>query len=335
MNIPQTPFACQSSLERDTGSSRWDEAKRSAEVTAWLYRGHDSAKVRRWGERISACGRSLVYLWEKSPEGWSRRLKSARLCRVRTCPICQWRRSLRLQTDIQSRLDVISKNFPKLRPVMLTLTVRNCVLGDLRETVREMLHAWSKLTRRVSFRGVHGWIRSVEVTPGKRGPGFAHPHIHALLLVDETWGEKQLERDLWVEEWAAVSRIDYKPIVDIRPVTSPAGIIEVLKYCVKTADYAHDPQWLPSVAMSLDRLRVFAAGGLIRVAEPDIEDEEERRGEFVEKPPVVPGVRVIKSNLTIVYLWNSQRRRYLRCVHLVDNPYLYSRLRAGENARGG
>lgn len=317
MNFTQYPPGCQSTLSHDTGSERWDEAKRDAEITAWLYRSHSSSKVRRWGERISGCGHSLTYSWEKGSEGWSRRLKSARLCRVRTCPICQWRRSLRLQTDIQSRLDVIAVKSPELRPVMLTLTVRNCDLDGLRGTVKSMLHAWSKLTRRVSFSGVRGWIRSVEVTPGKMGPGFAHPHIHALLLVDG-WGEAELERDRWVAEWAAVLDIDYRPVVDIRPITSPAGIIEVLKYCVKTADYANDPDWLPSVALSLDRLRVFAAGGLIRVTEPDMEEDEERRGEPVDGPPVVPGVRFVRDNLSIIYIWHSVRRRYVRCTHVVD-----------------
>lgn len=321
MSITQTTRACQS-LADDTGSNRWDEARRDADLTSWLYRGHTDSRVRRWGERIAGCGHSLTYEWKRREDGtWGRRLRAARLCRVRTCPICMWRRSLRLQTEIEGRLSVLREKRPELRPVMLTLTVRNCELQDLRETVREMLRGWSRLTRRVSFSGVKGWLRSVEVTPGKRGPGFAHPHIHALLLVDETWEMAHFERNLWVSEWGAVCRLDYAPIIDVRPVTNEGGVIEVLKYCVKTADYANDKDWLPSVALSLDRLRVFASGGLIRVTEPELKDDEEQ-GQTVEAPPYVPGVKKIRFCVNIIYIWNRKRRKYLSCTYIVDHPAL-------------
>ena len=321
-SLPHLPPSSQGTLEHDTGSARWDEARRDAEITSWLYRGHTSPRVQRWGDRIAACGHSLTYEWRKDAGKWSRRLRSARLSRVRTCPICMWRRSLRLQTDIEARLASIAVSHPTLRPIMLTLTVRNCALEDLRQTVRDITAGWSRLTRRVSMRPVKGWLRSVEITPGKRGPGEAHPHVHCLLLVDETWTEAHFERDFWVKEWAEACRLNYLPIIDVRPITSSGGIVEVLKYCVKAGGYDNDKSWLPEVALALDRLRVFAAGGLIRVTEPDLEEEEERAGQEVEGPPAVPGARP-RWSVAIIYTWHTERRRYLRTTHLVDHPCLW------------
>lgn len=311
-------------LAHDTASDRWDAARVAADVTAWVYRGHKNNRVRRWGDRIAECAKTLRYDWRNGENGWSRRLVSARLCRVRTCPICMWRRSLKLQTQLLAKMERINRENPTLRPVLLTLTVRNCDVSDLKTTVKSMLAGWSKLTRRASMSPVVGWIRGLEVTPGKRNiKNDTHPHIHALLLVDDTWisddGRRRMDKFWWADEWQDVMDLDYRPTVDVRTITNEGGIIEVLKYCVKSADYSGDTQWLPNVALALDAVRVFASGGIIRVTEPDLDDDADDHRTHVEKIPFTPGYQPKKS-LTIIYSWVPKIRHYTRLYVFVDPP---------------
>lgn len=298
-----------SDLDRDILSAQWDLVRREASSVAWMYSGHENEKVRRWGARISTCAQQLTYEWLRcSDKQWRRRLRSARLCRVRTCPICRWRRSLKLKADTLDTVRSILHQRPTLRCVLLTLTVRNPQLTDLRDSLQLITRAWSKLTRRVVFRGVVGWIRSLEVTPGTI-PGHAHPHLHALLLVDETWSAEdlRLSREIWCEEWREVCGLNYIPVCDVRPVASEGGIIEVLKYTVKPGDGSMDSSWLPAVALALDRVRVFAAGGLIRVSEPENEIEDELQGTVCDGPPFIPGVRSVGAGCQIMYRWSGKK----------------------------
>lgn len=314
-----------SDLDRDTLSARWDLVRREADLVAWMYKGHSNERVRKWGHRIGNCAQLLKYEWIKSVSDsqWRRRLVSARLCRVRTCPVCRWRRSLRLQADTLDVMRHITDTNPTLRCVLLTLTVRNPQLEDLKETLKEITRAWSKLTRRVIFNGVVGWIRSIEVTPGTVH-GAAHPHLHALLLVDESFSASKLDRNEWAEEWQSCLGLNYLPVCDVRPITSEGGVLEVLKYTVKPGDGSLDSSWLPEVALALDRVRVFATGGIIKVTEPpDDEEEEDLKGTVCDAPPIITGVKTIKYGCQIVYEWKRGYRRKL--VIVLDNHMMQIR----------
>lgn len=319
--VRQAPYCGASSLQADTQADTWDRAKSEAELISWLYSGHKSARVQRWGQRIAECGHQLTYSYRRVDGGWRRRLVAAKLCRVRTCPICRWRRSLKLQQSLLTRLQNIMQicanepqNHTQLRPVLLTLTVRNCNVSDLRETCRDMLRAWSRLTRRVSMSGVVGWLRTLEVTRGQDGDQRCHPHIHVLMLVNATWDSMDWDNFAWADEWGETCGLDYRPIVDIRPVTDIGrAVVEVAKYLVKPGKTERDATWLCEVALQLDRVRAMATGGLIRQVD-DEPAEDDQDGTLVESLPFVPGQRP-PAKLTgadYSYRWDHDRRRYLR-----------------------
>ncbi|MDK6280879.1 protein rep, partial [Escherichia coli] len=97
------------------------------------------------------------------------RLRDARFCRVRHCPICQWRRSLMWQARFYQSLPKIVAEYPDARWLFLTLTVRNCPITELGDTLTVMNAAFQRLKDRKEFRGVLGWVRTTEVTRGKDG----------------------------------------------------------------------------------------------------------------------------------------------------------------------
>ena len=138
----------------------------------------------------------------------------------------------------------IYADHPDLRYVLLTLTVRNCPVLKLRETIREMNNAWQRLIQRKIWPAA-GFVRSLEITRAK--DGAAHPHYHCLLAVPPSYfnGRKYISTAKWAEMWREALRIDYTPICDVRLVkpkkweklrqTSPLGLQEVLMDEVRSA----------------------------------------------------------------------------------------------------
>lgn len=192
----------------------------------------------RQAERMQECAKRLDFGWviESIEMGEVRlRLKEARFCRVRHCPICQWRRAKMWVARFYQAFPRIYADYPDLRYILLTLTVRNCQVLKLRETIREMNGAWKRLTERKIWPAL-GFVRSLEITRAK--DGAAHPHYHCLLVVPPGYfGKKYLSTAKWAQLWQEALRIDYTPICDVRLVkpkkweklrqTSPLGLQEV------------------------------------------------------------------------------------------------------------
>ena len=240
-------------------------------------------------ERMDTCADTLLFGWSDKPDGGSAlKLRNAWFCRCRVCPTCQWRRSLQWKARLFQALPSLLGAHPKARWLMLTLTVRNCPVGDLGATLDAMGAAWHRLVKRPEFAPVLGWVRTTEVTRGK--DDSAHPHYHVLLFVPSSWfGRNYVTQDRWVELWQSCGRLDYVPVVDVRvvkpnpkrPVPAEGGVpgevasaaAEVLKYATKPSDLLidrhegdqwYDPHvWLYEYIRQVHKRRFVAAGGVL------------------------------------------------------------------------
>ncbi|MCE4093463.1 protein rep, partial [Klebsiella pneumoniae] len=88
--------------------------------------------------------------------------------------------------------------YPDSRWMFLTLTVRNCAIGELGDTLSRMNTAFQRLKDRKEFRPVQGRIRTTEVTRGS--DGSAHPHFHTLMMVPPGMlnGKSYVKHARWV-----------------------------------------------------------------------------------------------------------------------------------------
>jgi len=202
-------------------------------------------------------------------------------------------------------MPAIREDFPKARWIFLTLTVKNCALEELRETLSLMGSAWQRLVQRKSWPAL-GFVRSMEVT---RSPdGTVHPHYHALLMVKPSYfSTGYLSQARWAELWQEALRSPYKPIVDVRTLkanskrlqshTDPNqgildNLLEVCKYSVKPSDLLSgnkelDRIFLTELTSQLHKTRSVTLGGVIRnyLSESEPEDligEEKIDGELLE-----------------------------------------------------
>lgn len=296
----------------------WDVHRSQAQDVQSIYA--TAAEFERYAHRISQCSGLLRFGWHPDPDTGelALRLRESRFCRVRHCPVCQWRRSLMWQARFYQSLPAIQQAHPRARWLFLTLTVRNCAISDLRETLRAMNAAWKRFIERREFRPVLGWVRTTEVTRGRNGS--AHPHFHALLMVPPSMFTRHyVTHSRWVELWQEAARLDYTPVVDIRTVKDKApkrdadplsglraAAAETLKYSVKPSDMVADPDWFLEMTRQVHRLRFVASGGVLKdVLRVDDETDEDLI--------LADGSAEAEDNGSrLAFKWHSSDRRYRR-----------------------
>jgi plasmid rolling circle replication initiator protein Rep len=251
----------------------WDKHRGFADRVQLHYVG---SKFDRYAERISFCSQLLEFGLNAAEDDTIRlKLRSAKFCRVRHCPVCQWRKSLMWKAKAYQVLPKIVSKYPDHRWLFMTLTQKNVPIADLRETLTQMNRGFKRMVERKAFPAI-GWLRSMEVTRGR--DGNAHPHFHCLLMVPRSYfGRNYLKQTEWVQLWRESMRLDYNPIMDIQAVregTSPSSLIpELLKYCTKESDMVVDREWFLELTSQLHKMRAIATGGVLKEHLRELEDE--------------------------------------------------------------
>jgi plasmid rolling circle replication initiator protein Rep len=251
---------------------KWDIHRSSTQNVEAIFKTGEELHKRQAG-RLSLCSGSIVFGWQNDLEtGESKlKLKQARFCHVRSCPVCQWRRSMAWQARMFTALPTIEEQMPYMRWLMLTLTVRNCEVSELKATIKHMQQSFKRLRERKDWPAV-GYIKSLEVTRG--ADGSAHPHFHILMLVPKSYfGRSYLKTEEWSKLWCESLRVDYLPVVDVRTVKSKnpdkpndisSAVVEVLKYETKVADLEAHPDFLLELAKQMIRVRAVEIGGILK-----------------------------------------------------------------------
>lgn len=194
-------------------------------------------------KRCKECGNFLEFGdFEHIDTGELKRsLTRANFCDVRWCPMCAWRKSLRLTRELESILDQAEAKQP-LRYLFLTLTMKNPPLAELRQSIKTINEAFNLLTKKPEFEHVLGFFKTVELLGDETKQGEAHPHLHILLAVKPSYFARgYVSQAKWTEAWRRSLKVDYTPIVDVRTI-KPKGeafesrmsaVLEVTKYQVK------------------------------------------------------------------------------------------------------
>ena len=169
--------------------------------------------------RVENCGSFLEFAHEVDSYGTideKGKLYHAFFCRDRFCPMCSWRRSLKLFANVSQCIPKITS---KYKCVLLTLTVPNCTEQDFRSTIDRLMLSWKKFTRYKKFRSiVKGFFRVLEVTRNQKN-GSLHPHFHIILVVPKSYGKKEelyLSHAELLEMWRSAYGDDSITQVDIR-----------------------------------------------------------------------------------------------------------------------
>lgn len=248
----------------------WREKKVTNMQLADVYKYIDMSK----SERLEKCATFLQF--RKYADG-SLKLNSMSSCRVRLCPVCQWRRSLKNYYNNKRIADYLMSRNDSGEWLALTLTMKSVKSDELCGALDNLVYGFNKLTKQLDFKRIsRGYYRGIEVTHdsnetitaadykrrkkwldslglkvGDDNPTFDlyHPHMHVLVYVNKSYftSRDYLNHDKWVEIWRQALAVDYLPQVDIKKVKNlsqdlcgdgiSGAIAEVSKYATKATDY--------------------------------------------------------------------------------------------------
>lgn len=284
--------------------------------------------------RVRDCGTFLEF--KRFINDNSMKLNKANFCKVRLCPMCSWRRSLKIYGQVSKIMDEVVKN-KDLEFIFLTLTTRNCEGQDLSNTIDNIFNAFNKMTKRVKFKkSVKGYFRALEVTHNLNimSDWFDtyHPHLHCILVVNKSYFKKPdiyITQEEWTSLWKDVLKVDYTPIVDVRKFNKDRkgqgvskSVAEVAKYTVKDNDYIiHDDvtneviEHLTDDAVfildkALAHRRLTAFGGILKKYHKKLNLDDAEDGDLVNTDN-----EEIREDLEYIierYCWNIGYKQYLK-----------------------
>lgn len=206
------------------------------------------------------------------------RIVSGTFCRLRLCPVCQWRKSrllFRQNILVYDWIQQQSKHFFQF----LTITVPNVPLSELRATCRKMSSCWNKFLTYAGRKGFDfdGGYKALEITYNPVADTF-HPHYHVILSTPA--GKWLPHASQFTNLWSALYGCYCS--TDLHTIRSGAGeagsaVAEVSKYIVKYKSFEHfDWSRFPELASAVSGLRFTSSFGIWKQARkvlelPDVE----------------------------------------------------------------
>lgn len=296
---------------------KWKEFKEMNEYLSVAYEDVDERKA----ERLKTCALKLSFAVKSNGE---KKLVGAWFCRVRLCPVCTWRRSLKVAAQMHQILYAIGKD-KKQAYIFLTLTQKNVTGDQLSDEITKVIHGFNSLTREPKLKSaVNGYYRSIEVThnvdPNSPSYDTYHTHIHALLAVDPNYflGKKYIKHDEWIALWKKVMKLDYDPSVHVQRIkgNTAKAISEVAKYAVKPEDYILPLDWDLTVDTvrildaALHNRRFISFGGIFKEYHRKLHLDNENTGDLIhiDDDPLKP--ETVNDEHRVHFLWFSGYRQY-------------------------
>lgn len=333
-----------------TGRPRpWRRHKLDNELLAEAYQtasamidGPEAIKWAARADKVRTCGTHPIFERHSCPEGQYLTLQSANLCRDRLCPLCQWRRSLKMAAQCRAVVAEadrrkIARDRVAWRWIMITLTQRNVDGPDLAAELDKMHAALKIMTKSPRWRAaVRGWLRVTEITRNTdvHSPNYGtyHPHMHILAAVPRSYmrGRDYIPHAEWVEMWRTYMHLDYSPNVDVRVVTAKgeviadpsqgmgAAVAEVAKYAAKPGSYliasdlGETVEAVTTLAGALHGRRLCAWGGVCKEAAQALRLDSLETGDLVhinEGANADPSADAISQY--VAYHWALGIRNYI------------------------
>lgn len=314
-------------LVDEGGRIDWRDKKMANESLALAYSRFDKNKA----ERLVTCSTFLQF---KVYSNGVKKLSSMNSCHVRLCPICSWRRSLKVYSNIRQATDYLTKKY-KRRYVLVTLTVPNCPAENLSEVIDRLFKGFNRFNQLKSIKTAFtGFYRALEVTrncnPKSPFYGTYHPHFHCLFSVKKSYfnsryyidyetivklWEKSMRRNELDGLWYRVPPAGLPWQCDVRKVRGDLAksCAEVAKYTVKSSDIIvpEDIEVTSEVAETLDkaleRRRLVSYGGEFAEARRALKLDDEENGDLVHIENDIP---TEEDYQVVNYFWFSGFRDY-------------------------
>jgi plasmid rolling circle replication initiator protein Rep len=268
--------------------------------------------------RVAQCGSFLEF---KRFNDDNIKLNKANFCKIRLCPMCAWRRSLKIFGQVSKILNELDK-LNNYEYIFLTLTIKNCKAEALNNNINNILYGFNKLMKNIRVKGsIDGYFRGLEITHNIDRMSVSydtfHPHIHAILCVKSSYFTyKYISQAEWTELWKRALNVNYDVIVDVRKFKSRKGVAEACKYTVKDTDYLleYDTEITDKTVEILDSAltgrRLVAFGGVLRDLHKKLNLDDVLDGDLINTDN--DELREDIDYIIERYRWNIGYKQYIR-----------------------
>lgn len=209
----------------------------------------ESIRAMKTAQKLNGCGNFLLFKNFYTID--QIKLAKFQACSEHLlCPFCAGIRASKAIQKYSERVDQVLSENPRLKPVMITFTVKNGV--DLRERFTHLIKSFRTLIERRrdyikkgrgfnEFCKINGAMYSYENTYNEKTNEW-HPHIHVFALLDD-W----IDQDELSQYWQSITGDSM--VVDIRRAKKQKDLgysgaaAEVCKYALKFGDLSVEKTW--------------------------------------------------------------------------------------------
>ena len=273
---------------------------------------------------LEECGDTLVFVRNEKGE---KRLHGANFCRNRLCPMCNWRRSLKMYSQVSQITDKILGT-RKSRFIFVTLTVRNPDGEHLTETLDLMNKGFKYITSKSQnfalvkkFKeSLQGYIKATEITYNSEEDTY-HPHIHCIFQVRPSYfkGTGYIKKSDWVELWQKAMSLDYAPSVYVKTIKETdndktKAVAEVAKYPTKSADLLKIEdeekavQALIVLAKTMKGRRLITFGGEFATVKRELKLDDIENGDLIHAEQEAQNFNPVAK---MIYRWRAEVGAYI------------------------
>lgn len=222
-----------------------------------------SPRLKEYGQKMLSCADTVSFYLDGNGEA---QIKNIFFCKEKYCPTCARRRSLKAYANGMRLAEALSSDYSFIH---LVLTIQNCSLSHLRDTIKLLNVKSSELFRSDLCKGVFkGILRNLEVTINFDSNSY-HPHLHCLVAVNHSYftGRSYISAKKLRHAWAdLIGQTD--SVVYMKRITEPEkAIAEICKYCVKPfdiSDSSRAAEYYEGLYFATKHLRYVQSYGVIR-----------------------------------------------------------------------
>ena len=312
------------------------------------YRKIHSEKFNRFFNREERSRMCATVLQFKKDTEQKRKLHQAYFCQLRLCPVCNWRRSLKIFSQVSKIIQAIEQDREHAY-IFLTLTQKNVSGEELDQELDKMMKAWnrflgykkvkdvvkgsyrgleitydkeSKITKRM-YQEKKDYYKKLGLKVGNKNPNFDmyHPHFHVLIVVRKGYftSKEYLSHEVWRELWAKAMRLDYLPQVNVKRVkgNTAEAVAETAKYVAKDSDYVIEKDLdlsmnvVESLDYALERRRLVSFSGIMKEWHKKLNLDDTEDGDLVHIDSEKD--EELEGEMTLeTYAWNVGYMNYVR-----------------------
>ena len=209
----------------------------------------ETTKALKSAQKLNQCGNFLLFKNFYTID--QTKLAKFHVCGQHLlCPFCAGIRASKAIQKYSERVDEVLKQNRKLKPVLITFTVKNG--SDLAERSNHLMKSFRTLLDRRrdylkkgrgfnEFCKINGAMYSYENTYNEK-TGEWHPHVHMFALLD-TWIDQEQLSETWHEITGDSFIVDIRRVKKDKQYGYSNAAAEVCKYALKFGDLSVENTW--------------------------------------------------------------------------------------------